>query len=320
MIDTRLGLSRGNRLAIAALALLALLAPWPLYLLALSCFGLPHVLWELAWIRHSGGRMPTYWWLLLLVLLLIQAASRLALWHGGWDRAGALQVEVLSLALALLLVWLLPVRAGRTWLARGLGLLGACLLMLAGLADDPQWSMALLVLLSVAHNFTPIGLARLGCADGASRVPVLARLFLLPLALIPLAGLVAGAGWGHSLAHWQPPEVIWLREHLEGLGGVAWRSRWSAGLLSALVLAQCLHYYAVIRLLPASLGQNWSMGPWRWPAVALSALLALAFAWDFADGRRLYAVAAGFHAWLEWPVLLCFLAGWLRQGPAQGIR
>lgn len=34
------------------LTLLALWLPQPLYLVALSCFGLPHVLWELRWVRN----------------------------------------------------------------------------------------------------------------------------------------------------------------------------------------------------------------------------------------------------------------------------
>ena len=39
------------------------------------------------------------------------------------------------------------------------------------------------------------------------------------------------------------------------------------------------------------------------------------FVVDHAEARRLYAVAAGLHAWLEWPVLAMALLGAARVTP-----
>jgi len=94
----------------------------------------------------------------------------------------------------------------------------------------------LLVVLSVVHNLTPIGLVRL--SGGSARVMLLP--FLLPLALLALPAL---SYWGPE--QWAPMEVDWLGRHLPLA---------LPGLLSALVLAQCLHYLAVLRILPD--------GPW----------------------------------------------------------
>jgi len=90
----------------------------------------------------------------------------------------------------------------------------------------------LLVVLSVVHNLTPIGLVRL--SGGSARVMLLP--FLLPLALLALPAL---SYWGPE--QWAPMEVDWLGRHLPLA---------LPGLLSALVLAQCLHYLAVLRILP----------------------------------------------------------------------
>jgi len=91
-----------------------------------------------------------------------------------------------------------------------------------------------------------------------------------------------------------PPEVGWLNSRLPF---------WCTGLAGALVLAQCLHYWAVLVKLPAQV-KIWPTPRWRWAALALSGLMSVGFIWDFSAARGWYAVAAGAHAWLEWPLLL----------------
>ena len=46
---------------------------------------------------------------------------------------------------------------------------------------------------------------------------------------------------------------------------------------------------------------------WHYWALAASLLLSLYFIYDFTQARQLYAVAAGIHAWLEWPLIALLL-------------
>lgn len=295
-----------NWMVAGALALLAGLAPLPLYLLALACFGLPHVLWELAWVRKAVGlRLPRWWWMILCVILALQGVGRLAVWQ-GWIKGNlAVPLDLLTLALALWLVFTLPLpRSGwRPWLARSVALAGGALLCISVTIGSPELAMALLVGLSVAHNFTPLGLARLGGASARG----MGWLFLMPLLMLalpwkPVAAIAA------PVAFLQPADAAWLEHHLP------WQF---AGLFPALVLAQCLHYYAVLRILPRSFGNQWRPGYWLWVAIAVSLGLTMGFLWDFPAARRLYGIAAGMHAWLEWPVLLCLLGGVAAKGERQ---
>jgi hypothetical protein len=48
---------------------------------------------------------------------------------------------------------------------------------------------------------------------------------------------------------------------------------------------------------------------WLLGAVSASVLLMLYFLADFKAARQLYAVAAGFHAWLEFPLILLLFSG-----------
>lgn len=47
----------------------------------------------------------------------------------------------------------------------------------------------------------------------------------------------------------------------------------------------------------------------RHGTVAVSALLFACYLHDYAAARQLHAVAAGIHAWIEWPVLLMAVLG-----------
>jgi hypothetical protein len=295
-----IGMTRTDWIIVGGIAVLAAVAPLPLYLVALSCFGLPHVLCELAWVRRAvGPRLPSTWWLGLAAILAIQAGGRLAAWKGWITSAPAIEIDVLTLALALWLVLALPLSltGWRIWLMRGLALGSGVLLSMTVTLGSVEMIMALLVGLSVLHNVTPLGLARLGHPEGGSWAPGMGWMILLPLLLLPLPWL---AGDAAAPANLRPMELNWLQPRLPFTFG---------GLFSALVLAQCLHYYAVLRLLPRGLAPQWPARRWVWLAVAASLALTLGFLWDFPEARRLYALAGGIHSWLEWPVLLCLLGG-----------
>jgi hypothetical protein len=291
-----------------ALLLLATLVPGPLYLVSLAVLGLPHVVWELAYLRSRyGGRWPARWWVGVLLLLAVQLVLRMAAWTGHLS-SDALPVADLLVLLALLAAVLLAPR-GVGWGPRAAALAGA--LVLIGVLQAGQMTAALLVL-ALLHNFTPVGLAWDLARDDPAHRPLARRttaLFGLPLAVVALGAAgwwpqpLAGTGQGWLLAASPLPL-------LDSAAG------WQAGplpaaLASAMVLAQCLHYHQVLQVLPAAQAQRTGQVPMprvlRGIAIAVSAALALYFAWSFADARQLYAVAAGVHAWLEWPVLLLAL-------------
>lgn len=292
-------------LVAALLTLLACLAPLALYALALALFGLPHVLSEAAWIRRSYARqLPRRWWLLLLATLLIQALARLAGWRGYFSATDVAWLDLATLALAFASVLAARNVLRAPWRSGTLALTLAALL-LAGLRGG--WQIGLLAVLSVAHNFTPLLLAPAESHWGGRPLrPTLRLLFCLPLCLLLLPWL----GWQPFAASAQlpapgEPAMLGLPSPL--------------AFAPALVLAQCLHYYTVIRLLPgATLGEQ--TPPARsyrklLPALAACAVLSAYFAYAYSDARALYAVAAGAHAWLEWPLIL-LLAGLKAAEPA----
>ncbi|OAN47437.1 hypothetical protein A6A04_20370 [Paramagnetospirillum marisnigri] len=289
------------------MALLACWAPMPLYLVAIACFGLPHVIWEMTWIKRTAGdRLPRWWWGGLAAILSVQASARLAFAAGKIGHSVAGLADLLTLALAFAMVATLPgIRDGwRPTRTALVALAGAVALATIGVAGAPEAMAALLVALSVAHNFTPIGLERLGRPSG-DPWSGLRWMMALPLLLLAVPQLPQPEVFG-VLPAWFPGELSWLK----GQPVIA-----SLNLFPALVLAQCLHYVAVLRILPRRFGAEWRRGGWWGPAMAAAAVMVMGFLWSFPDARRLYGVAAGVHAWIEWPILLCLIGGVL--GDAQ---
>lgn len=292
-------------IAVAAvgLTLLAVMAPAPLYVVAVSAFSLPHVLWEMAWLRQTlAGRLPAAWWLCAGAVVLLQAAARLGSWRGWLDASAAVTLDMFTLAALALTVVLARRLLVRPWLTLGSAVLMAGGLIAAVYADAVFSTLALL---SIAHNFTPLALAPAGATLSRHPLrPMLLALFALPCGLILMTLAVGWLGAPVSNAApdfgiYQPSELRWLAQFDARI----------ASLLPALVLAQCLHYYSVIRLLPQSLGPGeWRMD-FKGAAVLGSAALAAYFALDFKDARGLYAIAAGAHAWIEWPVMLLVMGG-----------
>ena len=265
------------------LAVIAWLAPMPLYVASMSLFGLPHVIWEMTWLhRTAGPRLSKLWWGGLLMILGLQGAARLGVVLSLLEPQRALIADLLTLALALALVLLAPAIG---CLRRGVALLAALGLSWVGLEAGIEMNLTLIALLSALHNLTPIGLTRL--AEGSWRWMALPFLLMLPLLVLPVP-------WMWGLQDWSPIEAG-LLQRLSGLPG------W----LPALVLAQCLHYRAVLRLLPGQLPPPVLLkGAWLWAALAFGALASLLFLSGFPEARRLYGVFSGMHAWAEWPILL----------------
>lgn len=279
---------------------LAMAVPGPLYLVALALFGLPHVVWELGFL-HSRykGRWPLRLLMLCGSVLLVHAGLRTANWLGVFSATAMQVADLLALLLLMLMLAVSPRVLG--WGPR-LGALAAGLAIMAAL--DAGHVAGTLLFLALAHNFTPVGLAwDIARQDPACRQLAwgASGLFVLPLPMVA----VGAAGY------WPTPLTIDGTEGLSNAFSDAASGSLQHAIFSAMVVAQCLHYYFVIKVLPATerlrTGQHPLPRRVRLWAIVVSAGLAAYFAHDYGAARQLYAVAAGLHAWIEWPILLMTL-------------
>ena len=281
---------------VALLLPLAVFLPLPLYLFSLALFGLPHIVWEMGYLRSRyAARWPRRWWYAVGLVLLLQASMRAGTWLGAIPAASSVIADWLALLLLMLALALAPFRTGWGVRIAGLFLASAVLWML-----EQGDFLAALMVLAIAHNFTPLAMAWDLARDhppARTLAWTVTGFFMLPL-------VVAASGWGE----FAPSVFASFAPFLNGQLPAKWGGAYRPALLSAMVLAQCLHYYSVIHLLPGAERQRTGW-PVVTPAVRLGTVLAVIlllayFQADYGTARKLYAVAAGAHAWLEWPVLL----------------
>lgn len=282
---------------------LALWLPLPLYLVSLALFGLPHVVWEMGFLRSRyGARWPWRWWLPLWGILLLQAAARIGVWLGAYPASSSQIVDLASLMLLALWLALAPLKV--PWPLRLAGLVLAAV-MLWLLQNDAI--VTALLILALAHNLTPM----LMVWDLAREDATQKRLAYFISALFVLPVLMVASAWSGAIT---PAFLSSQQALLSSQLPASWgQSSLQQALLSAMVLAQCLHYYCVIYCLPQAETQRRGQPvlPRRvmWITVGIVAAMLLYYAHDYSAARKLYAVAAGAHAWLEWPVLLLALLG-----------
>lgn len=289
---------------------LALMAPVPLYIVALALFGLPHVVWEMAFVKSRyGARWPLRWWHALWAVLALQALMRVAAAVGWVSPLWVAASDIATLALIGAIVVCAPRGTGIA--ARLVGAAGS--LALAGLLAAGEPVVALLWL-SLLHNFTPLLLAwDLAREDATQRAVAWGVTALMALPVLVVVGAIGSPG----LAAW----MATAQGGASGTAPLASQLPFGAtpallpALLTALVLAQCAHYLSVIHLLPQAEARRSGRPPLpqraRSLALLASAVMAAFFLVDHAAAREWYAVAAGAHAWLEWPVLLM---AWLGGG------
>ena len=307
----------GHIFLFSLLVIACVVFPLPVYLVALALFGLPHIIWEMGFLRSRYGMrwQRTWWWLLCLVLLL-QAWARSGVWRGSVAADVSQIWDLLSLALLGVVVMLAPRGCG--WLVRIAGfVLGASMIYLL----QTGAILTSLLLLGLAHNFTPVALAwDMAREDHRSRrlAWMVTGLFLLPLLLLSLpllTPLTMPLIWHSESALFSLHEVTgWgamLTQQLPLLDAqlpAAWSDSFRQTMLCSMVLAQCLHYYSVIYLLPQAQRRRAGVRLWSPLMGVVISVMVLAmtvyFLINYNDARKLYSVAAGAHAWLEWPLLL----------------
>jgi len=290
--------------------------PLATYTTVLALFGFAHVASELRYVDHRfGARLGGGLFGTLSAILGIAVVVRLSGTLGWLPVALALGVEI-ALGAVLVGVTFLYMRRHR-WVA----VTAACALA-AGAVLAP---FEALLCFAVTHNLTPLAFLA-EALRGAQRRRVLAvaatGFVALPLLIatgMPFAALAA-------LGLVAPEATLFSAGDLtKNLGAYvpAWalHSDWALHAFSASVFAQCMHYVAVIGVLPRLIDGR-SRPRLAWPEAARfrrylaigAAALAVGFALDYGVQRQAYALAALVHAWLELPIFALALSG---MRPAQ---
>jgi hypothetical protein len=297
-------------LGVSALLLSSVALPLATYTTVLALFGAPHILSELRYLDYRFGvRLGRAGVLRLAVLLAVAMAARASALAGWLPGPLAATVEILLAATAILI--LVRRDHGVPWIA-----IAACLLLVACALVAP---LATLLFLAVSHNLTPLGFL-------AERLRGRERwraMTLGGLGLVVLPGLIATGlpfAWLSALAFGNPEGVAFpaAGDLDANLGAYvpswAFGEAWALHGFSASVFAQCMHYVAVIgvlpRLIPASARPVvvWPKARTFWLIVTMVGLAGFAgFAVDYGMARKVYAVLALLHAWLEIPLLLLAL-------------
>ena len=288
------------------------IAPIAFFVLMISAFGLPHVLYELRYCdERFSERAPPVLLGVLGALVGTIALGRIA--NGmHWLSSDILVPIELGLGATLALVAAYWMRE-RRWLGALIGIAFAL-----GASFKP---IETFVVWAWLHNLTPLGFVA-----EVTQGPERRRwLMMLSVPFFVLPALVA-TGIFHDIA-----AVVLAMPELQNLSMFGAGDRpllsflppgsYDLNLFSAAVVAQSMHYVAVIVLLPRLLKDKTSRTLVAWPgwgmfAAGVSAVALVAFgiyAVSYSDARAAYAVAAAIHAWIELPVLLLALGQGFRS-------
>jgi hypothetical protein len=281
-------------------------APIAAFVLMISAFGLPHVLYELRYVdERFSARVAPAPLAAIGVLVALIATARIA--NGMHILMGEVFLWIeLGLGAALALTATAVMRRHKL-LGAVIGIVFALGAIYAPIPTFLIWAWV--------HNLTPLGFVA-EITEGEER-----RRWLLMLSIpfFVLPALVA-TGIFHDLANalFRVAELQWTS--VFGAGDKPLLSflppdSWDLNLFSAAVVAQSAHYVAVIVLLPQLLrakqgAARQTIVQWpSWPvfAGAVSVIAAIAFgiyAVSYTDARAAYGVAAAIHAWIELPILL----------------
>jgi hypothetical protein len=302
--------------AFAAAAILGLaavaVAPLAAYVILIALFGLPHVLAEMRYCdERFSGVTPRIALALIGGLLAALAMVRLL---GTYGAASPYLTGPLELILGGALALAASIFMRRF---RWLGLAIATAVVFGAL----YFPLPTFLIWAWLHNLTPLGFIA-EALKGRARTHALLALsvpfFILP-AFVALGGLV----WiGDVLfAHDPATAPSALGAGLKPLQAFLPPMKLddAVPLFQAAVLAQVMHYVAVIALLPRLLTDGRArpgrLVPWpRWRlfylVLAAAGLVSFAvYAADFVEARSAYALAATLHSWIELPVFLMALGG-----------
>jgi hypothetical protein len=298
-------------IAVAAVSVAAVVVmPLAAFVLMISAFGLPHVLYELRYVdERFSSRTSTRILGIIGALVGAIALARIANSTHVLTSDWFVPIEF-GLGAALAFTAAVFMRKNRA--------LGA-LIGIAFAVGATYWPIETFLVWAWLHNLTPMGFVA-EITEGEERRR---WLFWLGLPFFVLPGLVA-AGVFHQAAGLLWPIEATQSVSVFGAGDRPLLSFLPPGssdlhLFSAAVVAQAMHYVAVIVMLPMLLKAKQGGTPaptivpwpsWRVFAFAVAGIAIIAFgiyALSYTDARAGYAVAAAIHAWIELPVLLLAL-------------
>ena len=281
-------------------------APIAAFVIMISAFGLPHVLYELRYVdERFSARIPAAPLAAIGILVALIASARIANGLHVLMGTAFLWIE-LGLGAALAFTATLVMRRNRPLGA----LIGVAFALGAIYAPIPTF-----LVWAWLHNLTPLGfVAEITTGEERRR-----WLLMLSVPFFVLPALVA-TGIFHDVAQtlFRIAELEWASAFGAGdkpLLSFLPPDSWDLNLFSAAVVAQSMHYVAVIVLLPQLLrAKQVPAAPTivarpSWPVfgatVAVIGAVAFAiYAISYSDARAAYGVAAAIHAWIELPILL----------------
>ena len=285
-------------------------APIVTFVLMISAFGLPHVIYELRYCDERFSSRTSRPLLAILAVLL----SLIALGRVGngmhWIPSSFFVPLELGLGATLALIAAYHMRQHK-WLGALIGIVFTFGATYFPLETFLTWAWL--------HNLTPVGFVA-EATRGEERLKWMAVLFV-PFVVLP--GLVATGVFQQTIGLLVSAPGLYTSS-IFGAGDVPLMSflppqSYDLNLFSAAVLAQAMHYVAVIVLLPrlqqaqgrAEPTQTLVAWPdWRSFAFLVAAIAAVAFgiySVSYTDAKAGYAVAAAIHAWIELPILLMAL-------------
>ncbi len=301
---------------VAALTIVAVgFAPLATYVLMVAAFGLPHVLSELRYCDERFSARSSLAPLAIVGALVgIIASLRVASTAGALPTYVATLIELgLGAVLALVAAWFM-----RRWRIAGVAV---ALAFGLGVVYAP---IVTFLVWAWLHNLTPLGfIAEATRGEERRRLLATLSIFFLVVPAIVATGVVHQVMFaltGFNAA--DGPSVF-------GAGARPLASFLAPGatvesdvaLFSAAVVAQAMHYVAVILFLPrlittrVGIAQAPSLAPWpNWPMFAwgvagIAAAAFVVYAVDYTTARAAYGVAAAIHAWVELPIFLLALGG-----------
>ena len=303
---------------ILAIALVSVAFPLATYTLTLAAFGLAHVLTELRYVdaRFNPRTDRDLRWGIAQLLLIVVILRIFLLF--GFISTSVWAITELSCVVTMMAL-VVPVLAKKSW--RLAVFASSTIAAIAvGIITAPMTTFAIL---SLGHNITPVGfLAERLPGEKRRNAMIACGIVFAAIPLIIVSGLPHQALASIRLLS---PEVSLLNAgslsaHLGQFVPAQLHSQ-PIGLhfFSAAVFLQCMHYVAVIGILPkfdntATWGKPRAFFPWPNPKLfhilifILGALLFIGFAHSFRDARSLYGIVTSVHAWLELPILLLSLA------------
>ena len=287
--------------------------PLLVYTTTLAVFGLPHVLMELDYIAQRFGprldrQLVSTWGVLLIAVVVVRLMD-----VGGLSGPNAREIWELGLLIALAAT-AIPALAQASHGAIAVAAT-VLVLLIIGWMVEPATA---LVLLAVIHNLTPIGFLAerlqgrdrrriLGvCALTCGAIPV-----LIASSFLHQAGATSGLACA-ELTFWP---VGTLAAHLRVfVPSPVVDTSGAQSYFAAAVYLQCVHYAAVLYILPRlapATREGTPSSAWYSSRTLVRRVVVLAgggmltgFVLSFAEARAVYGIVAVVHAWIEIPLLL----------------